>query len=88
MLGLAGRPSLHSYDACAVYWVKRALQRNCGLNIRKTPVSLFGFFLVSRYSSKHFWGLVLWHLWIVRSRNPGPGVGHLAFECRWLAYTW
>ena len=29
---------------------------------------------------KEFWGLVLWHLWIGRAWNPGPGVGHLALE--------
>ena len=29
MLALAGRPSLHGYDACMVYWTKGALRRIC-----------------------------------------------------------
>ena len=29
MLALVGWPSLHSYDACMVYWVQGASRRNC-----------------------------------------------------------
>ena len=29
MLASVGRPSLHSYDACMVYWVQGASRRNC-----------------------------------------------------------
>ena len=29
MLALVGRESLHSYDACMVYWVQGASRRNC-----------------------------------------------------------
>ena len=29
MLALVGRPSLHRFDACFVYWVQEASQRNC-----------------------------------------------------------
>ena len=35
MLASAGRPSLHGYDACMVYWTNGALRRIC---------RLFGFF--------------------------------------------
>ena len=33
---------------------------------------LFWVFLFSRNSTKYFWVLVLWHLWIGRARHPGP----------------
>ena len=36
MLALVGRPSLHGYDACVVYWATGALRRNCRQKQRKT----------------------------------------------------
>ena len=45
-------------------------------------------FLFSRNSLVRFWGLVLWHLWIGRARNPGPGPPfHLAVEVFNVAYS-
>ena len=36
MLALAGRPSLHDYNACTVYWIMGALRRNCRQKQRET----------------------------------------------------
>ena len=72
MLASAGQPSLHGYDACMVYSVKGALRRNCRQRKYKTSFSPSWVFLFSRNLTKNFWRLVLWRLWIVRARHPGP----------------
>ena len=41
MLALVGRPSLHSYDACMVYWVQGVSRRNCRPNQGKLAVEVF-----------------------------------------------
>ena len=76
MLALVGRPSLRSYDACAVYRVKRASRRNCRQTECETSFSPKNVFLISRNPLKRFWGLVFWYLWVGRARNPGPGSSH------------
>ena len=75
MLAL-GRPSLHGYDACMVYWVQGASRRNCRQKYGETSFSPRNVFLFSRNPQKRFWGLVFWHLWIGRAKNPGPGYSH------------
>ena len=81
MLALVRRPSLHSYDACMVYQVQGASRRNCMQKHGKTSFSPRKVFLFSRYHRKRFWGLVFWHLWIGRAKNPGPcSSHHLAIE--------
>ena len=62
MPALVGRPSLHGYDACMVYWITGAFRRNCSFRV----------FLFSRNSRERFWGLVFWHLWFGRAWHPGP----------------
>ena len=37
-------------------------------------------FLVSSHSLKHFWGCLVWHLWLERPRHPGPGSGSVGIE--------
>ena len=76
MLALMGRPSLHGYDACTVYRVKGASRRNCRQIYGKTSFSPRSVLLLSRNPQKRFWGLVFWHLWIGRAKNPGPGDPH------------
>ena len=39
MLALVGRPSLHSCDACMVYWVQGASRRDCRQKHGKTSFS-------------------------------------------------
>ena len=72
MLASAGRPSLHGYYACTVYWTKEALRRNRRQKYGKTSFSTFWVFLFSLNSRERFWGLIFWHLWIGRTRHPGP----------------
>ena len=72
MLALVGRPSLHGYYACMVYWTNGAHRRNCGQKQRVTSFSPLWVFLFSRTSGERFWGLVLWYIWIGRTRHPGP----------------
>ena len=72
MLALAGRPSLHGYDACMFFLVIGALRRNSRQKKRETSFSPLRVFLFSRNSRDRFWGLVFWHLWIGRARHPGP----------------
>ena len=72
MLASAGQPSLHSCDACMVYWTKGALRRNCRQKQSKTSFSPLWVFLFSQNSRERFWGSLLWHLWIGRARHPGP----------------
>ena len=72
MLASAGRPSLHGYYACTVYWTKGALRRNRRHKYGKTSFSPFWVFPFSRNSRERFWGLIFWHLWIGRARHPGP----------------
>ena len=91
MLALVGRPSLHSCDACMVYWVHGASRRICRQNQGKTSFSPKKVFLFSRNSQVLFWGLIFWYLWIGRAKNPRPGpLHHLAVEVfnvgRWLAH--
>ena len=79
MLALAGPP--------------RALWRNCRQNICETSFSPIRVILLSRDSSFRWCGQVLWHLWIVRARHPGPSTGQLAIEIfnveRWSrTVTW
>ena len=76
MLALVGRPSLHSYDACMVYWVQGASRRDCRQTHGKTSFSPKKVFLFSRNSRKRFWRLVFWYLWTGRAKNPGPGSPH------------
>ena len=81
MLALVGRRSLHSYDAYMVYQVQGASRRNCRQKHGDTSFSPRKVFLFSRNLRKRFWGLVFWHLWIGRAKNPGPGFSqHLAVE--------
>ena len=81
VLASVGRPSLHSYDACVVYWVQGTSWRNCRQNQGKTSFSPKKVFLFSRNPQKRFWCLVFWYLWIGRAKNPGPGSPHhLAVE--------
>ena len=86
MLASVGRPSLHGYDACMVYWVNAALRRNCRQKQDKTSFFPRKVFLFSRNSQKRFWGLILWYLWIGRAKHPGPGlleVGLLMVTLHW-----
>ena len=46
MLALVGRPSLHSYEACMVYWVQGASRRNCRQKQCETSFSPFKGFSV------------------------------------------
>ena len=62
MLALAGKLSLHGYDACMVYWNEGAPWEISGKSFRKTSVSPVCVFLLSRYSVKRFLGQVIWHL--------------------------
>ena len=71
MLALVGRPSLHGYYACMVYWTTGAFRRNCRQKQRETSFSPF-WFLFSRNSWDRFWGLILWYFLIGRARHPGP----------------
>ena len=73
MLASVGRPSLHSYDACMVYWVQGTSRRNCRPKHGKTSFSPDRVFLFSRNSRVRFWGLILKH------PMPGPPC-HLAIE--------
>ena len=61
MLALAGRPSLHGYDACVDCWNEGALRRNGRQKHGKTSFSPFWVFLLSRNSRVRFWGLVFLH---------------------------
>ena len=72
MLALLGRPSLHGSDACMIYWIKEALRRNCSQKHGKTSFSPSRVFLFSQNSRERFWGSILWHLWIGRTKHPGP----------------
>ena len=76
MLAFVRRPSLHSCDACMVYWVQGASRRNCRQKNGKTSFSPRNVFLFSRNPQKRFWGLVIWHFWIGGAKNPGPGYSH------------
>ena len=80
MLALVGQLSLHGYDGCMVYWVEEALQRNCRTSLCKTSFSPKWVFRFCRNSGLRFWGLVFWHLWIGRARNPGPLPHHFAVD--------
>ena len=81
LLALVGRPSLHSCDACMVYWVQGASRRDCRQKLGKTSFSPEKVFLFGRNSHKRFWGLILWYLCIGTAKNPGPGSPHhLAVE--------
>ena len=81
MLALVGRPSLHTNNACMVFWVQGASRRNCRQKQGETSFSPNKVFLSSRNSRVRFWGLVLWYLWIGRANHPGPGSPHhLAVE--------
>ena len=44
MLASAGQLSLHGYDACLVYWTKRALRGISRQKIVRPLFLLFGFF--------------------------------------------
>ena len=72
MLASVGRPSLHGYYACMVYWNKGALRRNCRQKQYKTSFSPSWVFLFRRNPTERFWGLILWHFSIGRARHPGP----------------
>ena len=51
---LVGRPSLHSYDACMIYWVQGASRRNCRQKQGRTSFSPNRVFLFSRNSRVRF----------------------------------
>ena len=80
VLAILGRPSLHGYYACMVFWANGALWRNCRLALCKTSFSPFSVFLCSRYSLQRLWGKVLWLLWVGRARHPGPFSGSMSVE--------
>ena len=46
VLASVGRPSLHSYDACMVYWIQGASPRDCRQKHGKTSFSPRSFFFV------------------------------------------
>ena len=48
------------------------LRRNCRQKNSKTSFSPKKVFLFSRNSSKRFWGMILWYLWIGRAKNHEP----------------
>ena len=50
MLASVGQPSLHGYDACMVYWVQGASQRNCRQKQGETSFAPLWVFLFSRNS--------------------------------------
>ena len=50
MLALVGQPSLHGYDACMVFGVEGAFQRNCRKRECETSFSPHRVFLFSRNS--------------------------------------
>ena len=81
MLALVGLPSLHSFDACMVYWNKGHPGEVAGKNMVR-PLFLFvGFFCLVEILLKGFGVWFFWHLWIGRAKNPGPGSSHhLAIE--------
>ena len=81
MLASAGRPSLHGYNACMVYWTSEALRRNCRQKLRETSFSPLWVFLFSRNSRERFWGLILWHFWVGSARHPGPPLPALSCRC-------
>ena len=68
MLASVGRPSLHGYNACTVYWITGGTSR---LKQRETSSPPW-VFLFSRNSRERFLGFNLWHFWIGRVRHPGP----------------
>ena len=72
MLALVGRPSLHGYYACMVYWTHGALRRNCRQKHSETSFFLLWVFLFSRNSRERFRGLILGYFWTGRTRHPGP----------------
>ena len=47
-----------------------------GKNMVRPLFLLKKVFLFSRNPQKRFWGLVFWHLWVGRAKNPGPGYSH------------
>ena len=77
----SGMLSLHSYDACIVFWVQGASWINCRQKQGNTSFSPNEVFLFSRNSKERFGSLVLWYLWIGRAKHPVPGPPcHLAIE--------
>ena len=64
MLASAGQPSLRGFYACMVYWNKGHSGEIVRLKQRETSFS--------RNPTKHFWGLIFWHLRAGRARHPGP----------------
>ena len=76
MLALLGRPSLHSYDACMVYWVQGASRRNCRPKYGETSFSPRNVFCLVEIRKKGVGAWFFWHLWIGRAKNPGPGSSH------------
>ena len=77
MLALAGQPSLHGYNACMVYWVKRALWRDCRQRGCETSFSPKWFFCLVGIQG---YGSGVWHTGTGRARNPGPVSHHFAVE--------
>ena len=49
-----------------------AHRRNCRQKQRETSFSPFFVFLFSQNSRELYWGSILWHLWIGRTKHPGP----------------
>ena len=80
MLALVERPSLHSYDACMVFGLKGHSGEIAGKHKVRPLFLLDKVFLFNRNSSVRFWGLVFWHSWIGRARNPGPVPHHFAVK--------
>ena len=80
VLALVGRPSLHGYYACMVYWNKGALRRNCRQKYGETSFSPSRVFLFSRDSRERFWGLILWFFFEL----GGPSIlGRLLAQSFW-----